>query len=98
MAEFAGEFIPDHALHPGKFLREEIDAHGISVDELATRVDQPVRLIHALLNEQCPVTSDLAHAIEAVFGGGDPEFWLNLQSLHDQVIARRPTAEGAEAD
>ena len=59
-------------------------------DELATRVDQPVQLIDALLNEQCPVTRDLAHAIEAVFGGGDP------QSL--QVIARRPTAEGAEAD
>lgn len=87
MVELPENFRPDSALHPGKFLRQEIAARGMSGEALARLAQQPQVVIDAILAEQRDVTADAARAIGGALGV-DAQFWLNLQAIHDQVIAR----------
>lgn len=88
MAELPAEYAPTHALHPGRELAEELDARGISADDLAAGIEYPAAAIRALLAEEQPMTSDLAGAVERALGI-DAQFSLNLQSLYDQITERR---------
>ena len=87
MAELPEHFRPNSALHPGKFLRQEIVARGISRDELAQLTQQPAVVIDAILAERRDFTTATAQAIGSALGV-DAQFWLNLQSIHDEVVAR----------
>lgn len=87
MAELPEHFRPDSALHPGKFLAQEIAARGMSQDELAGLMDQPVAAVGAILAEQRDITEDTAQAIGRALEV-DAQFWLNLQAIHDEVVAR----------
>lgn len=98
MAELPANYVPTHALHPGRELAEELDARGISADELAAEIEYPAAAIRALLGEQQPMTRDLASAVERALSV-DAQFWLNLQSLYDQIIERRAAMQiDAEVD
>ena len=98
MAELPASYVPTHALHPGRELAEELEARGISADDLATDIEHPAAAIRALLAEQQPMTRDLASAVERALGI-DAQFWLNLQALHDQIIERRAAMQlDAEVD
>ena len=87
MVELPENFRPDSALHPGKFLQQEIAARRMSGEALARLAQQPQAVIDAILAEQRDVTADAARAIGGALGV-DAQFWLNLQAIHDQVIAR----------
>lgn len=87
MADLPEHFRPDSALHPGKFLRQEVAARGISQDDLAQLTQQPTAVIDAILAERRDFTTDTAQAIGSALEV-DAQFWLNLQSIHDQVVAR----------
>lgn len=87
MADLPEHFRPDNALHPGKFLSQEIAARGMSRDDLAQLTQQPAAVIDAILAEQRDFTTDTAQAIGSALGI-DAQFWLNLQSIHDEVVAR----------
>ena len=87
MVDVPEHFRPDSALHPGKFLSQEIAARGMSRDELARLMDQPVAAVGAILAEQRDITEDTAQAIGRALEV-DAQFWLNLQAIHDEVVAR----------
>ena len=76
------------AIHPGETLREDLDALGMSVPELALRTGVPVNRVVEILNGRLPVTSDVAPVLGRFFGTS-VEFWLNLQELYDLRIAKR---------
>ena len=38
MADLPANYVPRHALHPGRELAEELDARGISADDLASGI------------------------------------------------------------
>ena len=98
MADLLAEYVPTHALHPGRELAEELDARGISADDLTADIEHPAAAIRALLAEQQPMTSDLANAVERALGI-EAQFWLNLQSLYDQITERRAATQiDAEVD
>jgi len=94
-------YSPDYALHPGKVLCAEIGARGISPSELAVRMQTPLSTVNAVLAERQDVTSSTATAIERALKIR-AQTWLNLQDIHDQVLAeiraRRPQATDAAAD
>ena len=102
MVELDIDYTPDHALHPGKVLREEIEARGISPTALAAAMNQPRETVDALLAEQHPINDDLAKAIQDALGL-NAQTWINLQELHDHILALmaadQPAAQmQAEAD
>ena len=81
------------AIHPGETLREDLDALGMSVAELARRIEVPVNRITEILNGRRSVTGDTALRLGHFFGTSG-EFWLNLQKLYE--LRRAEQKNGAE--
>ncbi|MEO8667999.1 MAG: HigA family addiction module antitoxin [Bauldia sp.] len=87
--------IPDRVTsHPGEILREdflgplEMSAHALA---LALRV--PATRIGAILKGERSVTADTALRLSRFFGTS-PDFWINLQAMHDLTKAK--SENGAE--
>jgi len=75
-------------VHPGEVLREEfMEPLGISINALARELHVPVSRISKIVNEERGITADTAMRAARYFGTS-PEFWLNLQSRYDLVVAR----------
>jgi addiction module HigA family antidote len=79
------------AIHPGEHLGEELAALEMSAAELARNLDVPTNRVMQILNGQRAITGDTALRLAHYFGT-TPEFWLNLQSLHDLRVARQKSA------
>ena len=75
--------------HPGEILREEIlPALGMPRAAFARHLKISRNTLYKLLNEQQPVTLDLALRLGKALGNG-PRFWLALQMQHDAWLAER---------
>lgn len=73
---------------PGKMLREEFLAPlGISQNALALKIRVPATRIGDIIHGRRAITPDTALRL-ARFFGNSPEFWLNLQMMHDLSKAR----------
>lgn len=79
-------------VHPGEILREEfMKPLGISVNALARELHVPVSRVSKIVNEERDITPDTALRAARYFGTS-AEFWLNLQSRHDLLLARAKDA------
>jgi antitoxin HigA-1 len=86
------------ATHPGEILREEfLRPLGMSVNALAMALRVPATRIGAIVKGERSVTADTALRL-ARFFGTSPEFWLNLQAMHDLTKARLESGETIERD
>ena len=85
-----GAATPDRVTtHPGEVLGEEfLRTLGISVNALAMALRVPATRIGAIVKGERSVTADTALRL-ARFFGTSPEFWINLQAMHDLTKARR---------
>lgn len=84
--------------HPGEILDEEfLKPLGLSVNALAIALRVPATRIGAIVNGQRAVTADTALRL-ARFFGTSPEFWVNLQAMHDLTKARRESGQAIERD
>ena len=81
-------------IHPGAFLRDELDALGLSARQFGAHIRVPPAAISGVLNGKRPLTAQLAIRFGKAFGT-TPEYWLNLQSIHDLKIARAAMGEAA---
>ncbi len=70
------------AIHPGKHLRDDMEALELSAAELARQLKVPTNRITEILNGQRSVTADTALRLGQFFGTG-PELWLRLQQRYD---------------
>ena len=74
--------------HPGEMLREEfLIPLGISQNALAIKLRVPATRIGEIVKGKRAITPDTALRL-ARFFGNSPEFWLNLQQMHDLSKAR----------
>ncbi len=74
--------------HPGQMLREEfLVPLGISQNALALKIRVPATRIGEIIHGKRSITPDTALRL-ARFFGNSPEFWLNLQQMHDLSKAR----------
>jgi antitoxin HigA-1 len=89
--------------HPGRLLRRELAARGLSANRLALDLGVPSGRITDILNGRRSITADTAIRLGRYFGNR-AQFWLDLQSQHDiavvegergEEIARRVRAAGA---
>ena len=79
-------------IHPGEFLRETLEELNISQAQFARAIGvSPMRVSH-LVNGMRPVTAELALLFGRAFRQS-PQYWLNLQSVHDLKIAEATMGE-----
>ena len=84
--------------HPGEVLNEEfLRPLGMSVNALAMALRVPATRIGAIVKGERSVTADTALRL-ARFFGTSPEFWMNLQAMHDLTKARRESGGRIQRD
>ena len=71
--------------HPGRVLRAELEARGMSANRLALTIRVPANRITAILRGQRSVTAETAVRLGRSLGTG-PAFWMNLQSAYDVSV------------
>jgi len=84
--------------HPGEILRDEfLIPLGISQNSLALKIRVPATRIGDIVHGKRSITPDSALRLGRYFGNS-PEFWLNLQQMHDLSKARIELSETIERD
>ena len=65
-------------------MKEELDCLKISVPDFAKRIDEDPAHLKLVLDEQAPITTELAEKISSVITGPRPDTWLAIQKDYDQ--------------
>lgn len=76
------------AAHPGRLLKRELMARGLSANKLAIALGVPSGRITDTLNARRSITADTAVRLGRFFGSR-PQFWLDLQSQYDIAVVER---------
>ncbi len=74
--------------HPGRILRGILRESGIALAALARHLQVSRQTLYAIVNEERPVSVDMAARLSLAFGNS-AQFWLNLQANHDAWDADR---------
>jgi len=74
--------------HPGRLLRRELEARGLSANRLALALGVPSGRITDILNGRRSITADTAVRLGRYFGN-EPRFWLDLQSQYDIALVEQ---------
>ena len=82
-------------VHPGRLLKREIEARGLSANRLALALGVPSGRVTDILNGRRAITAETAVRLGRYFGNR-PGFWLALQSQYDIALIERD--HGAEID
>ena len=82
--------------HPGEVLRDELEVLGVTPTELARQIKVPANRVSQIISKKRSVTGDTALRLGHWFGM-DPQFWINLQSQYDLVMARHDAGAAIEA-
>jgi addiction module HigA family antidote len=84
-------------VHPGKILKRELTARGLSANQLALSLRVPSGRITSLINGKRSVTPETALRLARYFGNS-AEFWLNLQTRYDLVTTEAEIGERIKAE
>jgi addiction module HigA family antidote len=76
------------AAHPGRLLRRELQARGLSANRVALDLGVPSGRITDILNGRRAITADTAVRLARYFGNG-AQFWLDLQSQYEIAIVEK---------
>ena len=79
-------------IHPGRILKEELEARGMSANKLALALRVPSNRITGIIAGQRGITADTALRLARYFGAS-AQFWLNLQTAYDLALAEREHGE-----
>ncbi|PDT87861.1 addiction module antidote protein, HigA family [Bradyrhizobium sp. Y36] len=80
-------------VHPGRLLKREITARGLSANKLSIDIGVPSGRITDILNGRRGISADTAVRLGRYFGNS-PQFWLDLQGQYDIGVVERE--KGAE--
>lgn len=76
------------AVHPGRLLKRELAARGLSANKLSLDLGVPSGRITDILNARRSITADTALRLGRYFGNS-AQFWLDLQSQYDIAVVER---------
>ena len=77
----------DLPVSPGSVLAEELEARGMTRDELAERMGRPVHSIEGIARGEDALTHGTAFELETALGI-PAQFWLNLESAYRMTLER----------
>ena len=80
-------------VHPGRLLKRELQARGLSANRLALDIGVPSGRVTDILNGRRSITADTAVRLGRYFGNA-ARFWLDLQSQYAIAVVERE--RGAE--
>lgn len=83
----ATKFKPNYTIHPGVFLKEEMEALNISQKDLAEKIGVSKTEINEVIHEKRRMSAKLAVKLEKALYS-PASYWLNLQALYDEAAAR----------
>ncbi len=69
-------------IHPGSFVRDELEALGLSARKFAEHIHVPHNSVSGIMNGQRSVSAQMAIRLSRAFGT-TPQYWLNLQAIYD---------------
>jgi addiction module HigA family antidote len=75
-------------IHPGRILKRELMARGLSANALARALRVPSGRIVDIVNRKRAISAETALRLGRYFGN-DALFWMNLQSQYDLAVAMR---------
>jgi len=84
--------IPNNRIttHPGTILlKEYLEPMGLTQKELADHLGVPIQRINEIVRGKRGISPDTAWLLSEAFETS-PEFWLNLQAMHD-LSSNRPS-------
>ena len=84
-------------IHPGRILKRELAARGLSANKLALALRVPSGRITGILNAKRAITPETALRLGRYFGNS-AQFWLNLQSRYDLLIVDRELGKRIKAE
>lgn len=85
------------AVHPGRILKRELEARGMSANRLAIALRLPSGRITDILNGKRGISPETALRLGRYFGN-EPRFWMNLQSAYELAVAEREIGERVIAE
>lgn len=74
-------------IHPGSFLRDELEALDVSARKFAEHIHVPHNAVTGIMNGDRSISAQMAIRLGQAFGT-TPQYWLNLQAIHDLKQAR----------
>ena len=75
-------------IHPGRILKRELSARGLSANKLALALRVPSGRITDILNGKRGISAATALRLGRYFGN-ERRFWVNLQSGYELAVAER---------
>ena len=82
-------------IHPGRILKRELQARGISANKLALSLRVPSGRITQIINAKRGVSAETALRFSRYFGNS-ARFWMNLQTRYD--LAKTELEIGAKVN
>lgn len=89
MTKFTGMKTPPH---PGRLLRDDIDAIGLSVAKTAEALGVTRSQLHRVLSGDSAISPEMALRLEVVIGGS-ADHWLRMQAAYDTAKVRLRATE-----
>ena len=84
-------------VHPGRILKREMAARGLSANRLALDLRLPSGRITDIVNGKRGISPDTALRLGRYFGNS-PRFWANLQTSNDLARAERDLGAKVNAE
>ena len=84
-------------VHPGRVLKRELTARGMSANRLAIALRLPSGRITDILNGKRGISPETALRLGRYFGN-EPRFWMNLQTAYELGVAERDIGERVLAE
>ena len=69
-------------IHPGSFLRDELEALGMSARKFADHIHVPHNAVTGIINGERSISAQMAIRLGKAFDT-TPRYWLNLQAIYD---------------
>ena len=73
-------------MHPGEYLKDELEARGLTAHALSLALRLPASRISQIIRGQRAVTPETALRLARYFGGS-AEIWMRLQIAYDLATA-----------
>ena len=74
--------------HPGRLVKDEIDALGLSVTKAAEGLGVTRQQLYRVLNGECAISPEMAIRLETGIGSSATA-WLQMQLAHDLAEIRK---------
>ncbi len=84
-------------IHPGRILKREMTARGLSANKLALTLRVPSGRITQILNGKRGITAETALRLSRYFGNS-ARFWMNLQTRYELAVTEREIGPKVNAE